>query len=192
MAAMGRVISFEERAVATLRDRLGAAESANEDLIAFARGHSGATASIHAAVVSLMDADSIDELFETVTRQWPRLLGLDHVALALVADGKGFRVLRDGVEPVEPRLIDRAIDQLDAVTMRTVKRGHSLFGKAAGEIRSEALVMLQAEAPLPYGMLLLGQKEAASLDARHGMQLLGFLGTSIGAMLRRWLIDRQT
>ena len=192
MPAMGRVISFEERAVATLRDRLGAAESANEDLIAFARGHSGATASIHAAVVSLMDADSIDELFETVTRQWPRLLGLDQVALALVADRQGFRVVRDGVEPVEPRLIDRAIDQLDAVTMRTVVRGHALFGAAAGEIRSEALVMLQAEAPLPYGMLLLGQKEAASLDARHGKQLLGFLGISIGAMLRRWLIDRQT
>ena len=40
---MGKVISFEERAVATLRDRLGAAESAKEDLIAFAQGHSGAT-----------------------------------------------------------------------------------------------------------------------------------------------------
>ena len=187
---MGRVISFEERAVATLRDRLGAAKSANEDLIAFARGHSGATASIHAAVVSLMDADSIDELFETVTRAWPRLLGLDHVALALVADGMGFRVVRDGVEPVEPRLIDRAIGELDPVTMRTVARGHALFGAAAGGIRSEALVMLRAEAPLPYGLLMLGQNEAASLDARHGMQLLGFLGNSLGAMLRRWLIAR--
>ena len=187
---MGRVISFEERAVATLRDRLGAAESANEDLIAFARGHSGATASIHAAVVSLIDADSIDELFETVTRVWPRLLGLDHVALALVADGMGFRVVRDGVEPVEPRLIDRAIGELDPVTMRTVARGHALFGAAAGGIRSEALVMLRAEAPLPYGLLMLGQNEAASLDARHGMQLLGFLGNSLGAMLRRWLIAR--
>ena len=190
MRAMGRVISFEERAVATLRDRLGAAESANEDLIAFARGHSGATASIHAAVVSLMDADSIDELFETVTRQWPRLLGLDHVALALVADGKGFRVLRGGVEPVEARLIDRAIGQLDPVTMRTVARGHSLFGEAASDISSEALVLLQADAPLPYGLLMLGQKEAASLDARHGKQLLGFLGSSVGAMLRRWLIAK--
>lgn len=187
---MGRVISFEERAVATLRDRLGAAESANEDLVAFARGHSGATASIHAAVMSLMDADSIDELFETVTRAWPRLLGLDHVALALVADGHGFRVLRDGVETIEPRLIDRAIGQLDPVTMRTVARGHSLFGANADSIRSEALVLLQAEAPLPYGLLLLGQKEVASLDARHGRQLLGFLGDIIGAMLRRWLIDR--
>jgi len=51
---MGKVISFEERAVATLRDRLGAAESAKEDLIAFAQGHSGATAAIHSAVLALM------------------------------------------------------------------------------------------------------------------------------------------
>ena len=54
---MGTVISFEERAVATLRDRLGAAESAKDDLIAFARGHSGATAAIHSAVLALMEAD---------------------------------------------------------------------------------------------------------------------------------------
>ena len=37
---------------------------------------------------------------------------------------------------------------------------------------------------------LLGQKEAASFDNRHGAQLLGFLGSCLGAMLRRWLINR--
>ena len=99
-------------------------------------------------------------------------------------------MLSGGVEPIEARLIDRAIGQLDPVTMRTVERGHALFGDAAGAIRSEALVMLRADAPLPYGLLMLGQKEAASLDARHGMQLLGFLGSSVGAMLRRWLITQ--
>ena len=51
-------------------------------------------------------------------------------------------------------------------------------------------MLLQADAPLPYGLLMLGQKEAASLDARHGKQLLGFLGSSVGAMLRRWLIAK--
>ena len=45
---MATVIPFEERAVAHLRERLGEAQEANEDLIAFARGHSGAVASIHA------------------------------------------------------------------------------------------------------------------------------------------------
>ena len=186
---MGKVISFEERAVATLRDRLGAAESAREDLIAFARGHSGATAAIHAAVLRLMEADSLDELFDVVRHDWPRMLGIDHAALALVADGSGFRVEADHIGTVEPRIVDRAIEQIEPVTMRTVNCGHALFGHAARDIRSEALIILRAEAPLPYGLLLLGQRQAASLDNRHGAQLLGFLGDSLGAMLRRWLMN---
>lgn len=186
---MGKVISFEDRAVAKLRDRLGAAESANEDLIAFARGHSGATASIHAAVLALMEADSLEDLFRVVGQDWPRLLGLDHAVLALVADGKGFRVEASHVGTVEPKIVDRAIERLDPVTMRTVDCGHPLFGSSAREIQSEALVLLSEEAPLPYGLLLLGQKESACLDNRHGAQLLGFLGASLQAMLRRWLIN---
>jgi len=186
---MGKLISFEERAVATLRDRLGAAESAKEDLIAFARGHSGATAAIHSAVLALMEADGVEALFDVVSRDWPRLLGLDHAVLALVADGKGFRVEADHVGTVEPRIVDRAIERLDSITMRTVDCGHPLFGSAAKDIRSEALILLQAEAPLPYGLLLLGQKSAACLDNRHGAQLLGFLGSCLNAMLRRWLMN---
>ena len=186
---MGKVISFEERAVATLRDRLGAAESAKEDLIAFARGHSGATAAIHAAVIALMEADSLDALFQVVATDWPRLLGLDHAVLALVVDGRGFRVEAGHVGTVEPRIVDRAIERLDAVTMRTVDCGHPLFGSAARDIRSEALVLLSSSAPLPYGILLLGQKEPVCLDNRHGAQLLGFLGSALNAMLRRWLMN---
>lgn len=185
---MGKVISFEERAVATLRDRLGAAESAREDLIAFARGHSGATAAIHAAVLRLIDADSLDALFDVVRHDWPRMLGIDHAVLALVADGAGFRVEAGNIGTVEPRIVDRAIDQIEPITMRTVTCGHPLFGHAARDIRSEALIILSAEAPLPYGILLLGQRQAASLDNRHGAHLLGFLGSSLSAMLRRWLM----
>src|SRR4029453_2060517 len=186
---MGKVISFEERAVATLRDRLGAAESAKQDLIAFARGHSGATAAIHSAVLALMEADSLDALFDVVRHDWPRLLGLDHAALALVADGRGFRVEADYIGTVEPRIVDRAIARLEPVTKRPVDCGRPLFGSAAKDVRSEALILLTAEAPLPYGVLLLGQRSAASLDNRHGAQLLGFLGASLSAMLRRWLMN---
>jgi uncharacterized protein YigA (DUF484 family) len=187
---MGKLIPFEERAVATLRDRLGAAESANQDLVAFARGHSGATASIHAAVLALMEADSVDALFDVVTKAWPRILGLDVVTLALVADGQGFRVHQGSVELVERKLVDRAIDQVDGIIMRTASHGHALFGREAAAIRSEAVIPLHSEAPFPHGLLLLGQKVEAGLDARHGAQLLGFLGDGLRAMIRQWLINR--
>jgi uncharacterized protein YigA (DUF484 family) len=189
MRSMGQVIPFEERAVARLRDRLGAAESARQDLIAFARGHSGATSAIHSAVLAMIQADDIDQLFDTVTRVWPRLLGLDHVTLAIVVDGKGFRVESGHVGTVERQIVDRAIEQHGPVTMRTVPCGHPLFGAAVRNVRSEALIVLPSQAPLPYGLLLLGQEDATNLDNRLGVQLLGFLGSGLAAMIRRCLID---
>jgi uncharacterized protein YigA (DUF484 family) len=186
---MGRVIQFEERAVAQLRQRLGAAQEANEDLIAFARGHSGAVASIHEAVIAGLESDSFEALLHVVTQEWPLILGLDAVALALVVGEQGFRADGNGVQIVAPQLLNRAIGQVDAVDMRTVERGHPLFGPACDLIRAEALIRIELEPPLPCGLLVIGQRTALSLDARHGSELLMFLGRSLAAMIRRCVIE---
>lgn len=188
---MGRVIQFEERAVAHLRERLGAAEEANQDLLAFARGHSGAVASIHAAVLAAFEADSIEALFHVVTQEWPLILGLDAVALSLIVGDQGFRADGGGVQSVEPQILLRAIEQVDGVEMRSVERGHPLFGPACELIRAEALIRIDCEPPLPIGLIALGQRTEQSLDARHGSELLMFLGRSLAAMIRRWLIIPQ-
>ena len=189
---MGMVIPFEERAVARLRERLGAVEEANQDLLAFARGHSGAVASIHDAMLAALDADGLDALFHVVTQEWPLILGLDSVALALVVGGKGFRADADGVQFVAPQMVERAMKGFDGVVMRNVGRGHPLFGPACSLIRSEALIRIDAERPMPYGLLALGQRAEQPLDGRHGSELLLFLGRGLAAMIRRWLIDPQT
>ena len=183
---MGRVISFEDRAVARLRDRLGEAESARADLLAFARGHSGAVASIHQAVLAGLEAESLDELLTVVTFDWPRLLGLDSVVLALVVGDQAFRTDRNGVQLLARPIVNRALAPLGAVELRNVDRGHPLFGGDAETVRSEALVRIDSPAPLPYGLLILGQHGEQSLDTPHGANLLLFLGASLAAMIRRW------
>lgn len=189
---MAQVIQFEEHAVARLRARLGAVEEANQDLIAFARGHSGAVASIHSAVLAAIDADGIDSLLHVVTQEWPLILGIDAVALALVVGDKGFRADGNGVQQVEPQLLARAIRQVEGVVMRTVERGHPLFGPACDLIRAEAVIRIECEPPLPSGLIALGQRSKQSLDARHGSELLLFLGHSLAAIIRRWLVDPRT
>lgn len=183
---MGRVISFEEGAVARLRDRLGAAETARADLLAFARGHSSAVASIHHAVLSALEANGIDQLFDVVTGDWPRILGLDSVVLALVIGDQAFRADRAGVALIARPIVNRAMQSLGAVELRNVERGHPLFGDAAGEIRSEALIRIDSPAPMPYGLLALGQHGGQSLETPHGADLLLFLGQSLAAMIRIW------
>jgi uncharacterized protein len=188
---MATVIPFEERAVARLRDRLGAVEEANQDLIAFARGHSGAVASIHEAVLAAIDADSIECLFHVVTQEWPLILGIDAVALSLIVGDKGFRADGSGIQLVDPAILRRAVDAIDGVEMRKVERGHPLFGPACDLIRAEALIRVECDPPLPCGLLALGQRAELSLDGRHGSELLMFLGRTLAVMIRKWLTHRQ-
>jgi uncharacterized protein len=188
---MATVIPFEERAVAHLRDKLGAVEEANEDLIAFARGHSGAVASIHQAVLAAIEADGVEALLHVVTQEWPLILGIDAVALSLIVGDKGFRADLNGIQIVEPTIVRRSIEAVDGVEMRKVERGHALFGPACDLIRAEALIRIECEPPLPTGLLALGQRAELSLDARHGSELLMFLGRTLAVMIRKWLTHPQ-
>src|SRR5690242_20746599 len=188
---MATVIPFEERAVAHLRDRLGEAQEANEDLIAFARGHSGAVASIHEAVLAGIESDGVEGLLHVVTQEWPLILGIDAVALSLIVGDKGFRADGSGIQQVDPAILRRAVESVDGVDMRKVERGHPLFGPACDLIRAEALIRIDCEPPLPVGLLALGQRAELSLDARHGSELLMFLGKSLAAMIRKWLVNPQ-
>jgi uncharacterized protein YigA (DUF484 family) len=188
---MATVIPFEERAVAHLRDRLGAVEEANQDLIAFARGHSGAVASIHEAVLAAVETEGVEALLHVVTQEWPLILGIDAVALSLIVADKGFRADGSGVQNVEPSILRRSIDAIDGVEMRKVERGHPLFGPACDLIRAEALIRIECEPPFPSGLLALGQRAELSLDGRHGSELLLFLGRTLAVMIRKWLTHPQ-
>lgn len=180
------MIHFQDRAVARLRERLGAAEEANDDLIAFARGHSGAVASIHAATLAAIDALSVDALLDALTREWPRILAIDSVALGLIVGNQGFRADCAGIDRVESAFVEQMLAGLPAVQVRNVTAGHPLFGASAGDsIRAEALIRIDTPQPFPRGLLALGQQSELAADSSHGSQLLLFLGRIVGATLRR-------
>jgi hypothetical protein len=109
------------------------------------------------------------------------------VALSLIVGKQGFRADGGGVQIVDPEILRRAVDRVRGVEMRTVERGHPLFGPACDLIRAEALIRIECEPPLPSGLLALGQRAELQLDARHGSELLMFLGRSLAAMIRKWL-----
>lgn len=183
---MGETIPFQDRAVARLRERLGAAEEANEDLIAFARGHSGAAASIHAATLAAIDTLSIESFLDVLTRKWPPILGIDAVAIALIVGKQGFRADFEGIERVEAAFVERMVAGLPAVRVRNVATGHPLFGPSRrDQIGAEALIRIDSAEPFPRGLIALGQRAQIAVESSHGSELLLFLGRIVGATLRR-------
>jgi uncharacterized protein YigA (DUF484 family) len=139
-------------------------------------------------VLAAIDAEGFDHLIHIVTQEWPQILGLDAVAVALFVGDRGVRADASGLQFVDPRLIERSIAGLEGVVLRGVKRGHPLFGPACSLIRAEALVRLESEKPLPGGLLALGQRAAQGFETRHGSELLVFLGRVLTRSMGRWLI----
>lgn len=183
---MGQVIIFEEQAVARLRERLGEAEEANQDLVAFARGHSDAVASINSAVLEAIEAPSVEGLLDVVTGRWPAILGIDFVAVALVVGDRGFRANWNGIERVEPAFVERIVADVPEVDIQSVANGHPLFGIAAApEIRAQALIRIDGPEPFPCGVIALGQRDGLESHSNHGSHLLVFLGRVVAATIRR-------
>ena len=75
-------------------------------------------------------------------------------------------------------------DIMRPVEMRSVERGHPLFGAACESIRSEALIRLDSFSGC--GLIVLGQTETSAIEGRHGARLLRFLGQAVSHMLERW------
>ena len=181
---VGQLVSFENHTIARLR----AAETARADLLAFARGHSEAVASIHRAVMQALSAEDFEAMCRGVVAEWPGLLGVDCVVLALTIGKEGFRIDRSGISHLDPAICSRARKNLDGAIMRPVTRGHALFGADAPIIQAEALVPVGGEDGFPAGLLLLAQCSDVDPGASHGAQLLEFLGDALAAMMRRWMI----
>ena len=183
---MGSLHSLEDHALANLRARLGAVEEANQDLIAFARGHHGAVAAIHRAVLSAMQSADLAELTRVVTAEWPEVLGIEHSALAL-ADSEGASLATgDSLAPIDRAILRRSLKGLAPVAIRDVERGHPLFGAACPAVRAEALIRIDLTPGKPVGLLLLGQSRSPGLDDCGGSELLRFLGQALAAMIARW------
>ncbi len=182
---MGSVHSFEHKALAQLRARLGEAEEVNQDLIAFARGHWGAVASIHRAVLAAITARTLADLRNIVVHDWPATLGIDAAALVILGGKRGTLANRKGTQPIDPALVGTTLAGLAPVTMREVARGHPLFGDECSEIRCEALIRLDGCAGEASGLLLLGQHAPIGIEDSRGLDLLQFLGAGLAAMIGR-------
>jgi hypothetical protein len=187
---MSRVADFETYAIARLRRQVAQLDEANADLLAYARGHVGAAAQIHAAALAAMEAQDFEHLIHVVTEDWTDILGVDAVALALATDTEAVRAGPHGLQMIDPALL-RPLIAGPPVTLRAVDRGAAVFGPAASLIRSEALVRLEPFIEVPAGVLALGARKRHNFEGGHGGELLGFLGATVSRMIARWFTTQR-
>ena len=183
-----KVVDFQSEALVRLRTRVAALGEANSDLLAYARGHSGAVQQIHAAALAALDATGFEHLLHVVTQDWAQILRVDAVGIGLTTQGQGIRAGAQGLQFIDPEQVELWCHLLPVGQVRSVNHGSPVFGLAAPLIRAEAMIALHLEPPLPGGILALGSRESHAFGDHHGSELLGFLGQVVSRMIARWLL----
>ena len=141
----------------------------------------------HAAVLALLTAITFDQLLRVVQEDLPLLLDVDVAILAFEA---GDRPLAELVASETRYLKSGAVDELlgedkDVRLIRDVRDDGTLFGGAAGLVRSAALTRLRPSRTMPAGLLALGSR-SGTFHPGQGTELLQFLARALESCVQRW------
>jgi uncharacterized protein YigA (DUF484 family) len=122
------------------------------------------------------------------------LLDVDHCALRLerhVEPPAGMEGLGTDTDFEVATLPAGFVDALfgaeaHAVLRPSVEAEVVLYGKAAGVIRSDALVRIDAGPDLPQGIFALGTRVEGTFEPEMALDLLIFLARVVEHAVRRW------
>jgi uncharacterized protein len=141
----------------------------------------------HAAVLALLSAVTFEQLLRVVQEDVPLLLDVDVAVLAFEA---GERPLAELITSETRYLKTGAVDELigadkEVRLVRDIRDDGTLFGGAAGLVRSAALVRLRPSRTTTAGVLALGSR-GVTFHPGQGTELLQFLARVVEACVQRW------
>jgi uncharacterized protein YigA (DUF484 family) len=157
------------------------------EVIETSRGNMTVQTRTHAAALALLQAASLEQLLRVVQEDVPLLLDVDVAVLAFEA---GDRPLVQLVSSETRYLKTGAIDELigadkDVRLIRDVRDDGTLFGGAAGLVRSAAFARLRPDHTTPAGLLALGSR-SGTFHPGQGTELLQFLARVLEMCVIRW------
>jgi uncharacterized protein YigA (DUF484 family) len=182
------VLDLQYFMVDRLQTEVGRMRDQQRELIAASRTNLNNQGRVHSAALLLLDAQSFEQVIQTITTDLAVLLDLD-VACLIVESGDHDLPGTDasGVRVVKAGSIDAWLGRREVVLAGNVYGDSSIFGGAAGLVRSEALIRLHISGDAPPGMLAFGSREPDLFQQGQGTELISFLARVVERCIRSWL-----
>ncbi|MEI6557177.1 MAG: DUF484 family protein [Rhodospirillaceae bacterium] len=171
-----------------LQAEMARLRSEQQDLLMAARANLTNQNRIHAAALFLLDAQSFEQLIQTITTDLAVLLDLDVACLIVESGARDLpRNETAGVRVVKAGSIDGWLGRRELVLCGNLYGDPTIFGGAASLVRSEALIRLHISTETPPGMLAFGSRDPEMFHQGQGTEMLGFLARVVERCLRSWL-----
>lgn len=183
------VVDFQQFLHERQRRELNRVNLEYRNLITVSRGNLASQSRVHKAALTILAAPSFGQLLQIVTTD-----------LAVVLDVDVVTIVVENIAGITPRFNTHGVHLVDAGTVEEllgpdktviyeadVAGDPTLFGGAAGLVRSQALLRLRFGRETPIGLLCIGTRKPGRFHPRLGIELLGFLGRIVGLSIGLWL-----
>jgi Uncharacterized protein conserved in bacteria len=179
----GPIVDFQARRLAVLKEEMAGLRDCAVSVIETSRVNLATQARTHAAVLKLLEAASLDDLLRVVSDELPDLLAIDIARLAIEAEGEEAEAMPDDVAVLPKGAVASLLDGEDALLLPLIIDDGTLFGGAADEIESAALVRLPRDDDEAPGLLVFGAKTGETFQPRQGTELVRFLAQVVARCL---------
>lgn len=195
------VLDLRSIFVARLEERLDRLEDTHRSVVAVAYENLAGTNQIQRAVVSLLSADTLAEFVHALNHDVANILGIDVIRLCIEGDKPHGNKLVDPDDAQSSIMVAlptggaanyitgkrNGPDPKQITLRRTTDENTTVFGNAAVDVASEAVLRLDIKGQPARGLVAFGSFDQNHFAADQGTDLLVFLSHSIERILRRWV-----
>lgn len=183
------IVDMNQYILDRLRSEVDNLRSCAMDLIDTIRTNLSGQTRTHSAVIALLAADDLDHLVRTIHEHLPLILDVDAVAVGFEPPPAPIPAL---VAPEFQRLPKGCVRRLMGAGDRAQLLGEmnddgTVFGAAAGLVRSAALARIRPDGAIPAGLFALGSRTEDAFHSGQGPELVQFLARVLENRLQRFL-----
>ncbi len=185
------VVDFQTVLVERLKNDKNKAHKLQRDLIETFRANMNNQTRIQTAVLVLLEAESFEELIETITQDFPILLDVDVTTLVIEATSKEVPFIHQaGMRFARAGTVNKLLGTGDALLQSNINGLEDIFGPGAGLVKSQALMRLEISPQTPAGLLDFGSRNHHAFQPDQAIDQIGFLAQVVERTLRLWLEAR--
>ncbi|MEH6545049.1 MAG: DUF484 family protein [Sneathiella sp.] len=185
------VIDMQSVLVNRLQKEVADLSAVQNEFVKASRVNTHTQDMVHASVMAMLSATSLNHFVHILTQDLPELLEIDVITLC-IEDGPISLPEMTGLQRLKEGSIERANwRERDIILRAAAPKSKAIFGPAKDLVQSDALIRLNVPSLHANAMIAFGSRESDHFQEDQGTELLTFLGITMQSCLQMWLEQKS-
>ncbi len=164
--------------------------NSTREIVENARSNMNNQQRIHAAVLSLLEAQSFDEFIQCITTDLANQLDVDISVLVVESEERNIPDVRqNGIRILPPGTVDSWMGDKNVMLQDNISGIEAIYGGGAALVASQILLRVDISQGTPPAILAFGSRDAAMFQDGQATDQILFLARVIERTFRAWLMQ---